>query len=327
MAEYVNLSKYGVGYETVTGTAVDPSQGIPQEGLVTLGLGDEYANTPKFQGKPYAVDNEYVHIGKMPTVSGMVHNLSPLLLNRLLASMHGTAGSEAANVFTLNTPSDGVVYTDGTTEDYALSFKHESGASGSVNHRIAGCICSELTLTFPSAGGPVKMAYSLVGIDSSDAVGAGGTYTLETTGADAIASDFTYELGPKDSEAAFYPTGDLVIKFTPTIEVMKRGEANPRTIAVHKWGGTFSLNWPWDAAGDLNDMYEAYANGELFELKVYNDETPDAVGEYLFNVHGRLLSPPQLGGSGVIEEQAEFTMCGNISTVPYTITYFDSAIS
>jgi hypothetical protein len=334
MAEYVAGSKYGLGYESTNGTGVAPSVGIPQEGLITLGLGDEYENTPKFQGKPYAVTNEYVHIGKMPSASGFSHNLSPYILNRLLASMHGTPGDETTNVFVIGTnaagdayPSQGVAYTHGgTTYPYTLTAVHTTGAAGAVDHRIEGCVCSNLTLTFPAAGGPVKMAYDLVGSES-EVLDATGTFTLETTGQDAIASDFTFEYGPFGSDDPFYPTGDVVITLTPEIEVLKRGESRPYSIIVHKWGGSFSFNLPWDAAGDVNDLHEAYTDGEFFNLKVWNDSTPDAVGEYYFNMRGRLLSPPTLGGDGLIHEAAEFTICGDVSNIPYTITYFDDVIS
>jgi hypothetical protein len=335
MANYIEQSIYGGGYETTTGTPVAPTLGLPQEGLITLGMGDEFETTPKFQGLPYAATNEYTHIGQMPGISGLTHNLSPLWLHRLLASMHGTAGDQTANVFVIGDdpgydayPTAGAIYTYGATPspNYTLSVKHETGASGSVNHVVGGCVCSSLTLTFPAAGGVMKMAYDLVGMSSDDAVASAGTYTLETTGQDAIASDFTYELGVYGTTSVFYPAGDVTITFTPEIEVLKRGENQPYSIIVHKWGGSFSVNRPWDAAGDVDDLYEAYKGGEHFQLKVYNDETPDAVGEYLFDVRGRALTNPTLGGEGIIQESAEFTMCGTTALTPYQIKYFDTAI-
>ena len=327
MADYVAGSKYGLGYESTNGTGVAPSVGIPQEGLVTLGLGDEFENTPKFQGKPYAVDNEYVHIGKMPGVTGLTHNFSPYILHRLLASMHGTPGSESTNVFTLNTPSAGIYYEYGATDlPYTLTAKHETGASGTVNHIVEGCVCSSLTLTFPAGGGPVKMAYDLVGMDS-DIIAAAGTYTLETTGQDAIASDFTYQMGAYGAAATFYPTGDVTVTLTPEIEVLKRGENQPYSIIVHKWGGSFSFSNPWDAAGEVNDLHEAYADGEFFNLVIFNDATPDAVGELSLDIRGRLMTAPSLGGDGIIQESGDFTICGDVSTTPYEIKFFDDVIS
>lgn len=332
MATYVAQTQYGYGHETTTGTAVAITAGIPQEGLITFNMGDEFENTPKMQGKPYAVTNEYVNIGKMPGATGWNHNIYPVLLHRLLASMHASAGAESANVFTITPgtdPAAGATYTYGETPSpcYALTVKHQSGATGSVNHVLSGCVCTSLTLTFPAGGGPAKMSYDLTAMDSDDAVASAGTYTLESTAVDAIASGFTYELGVYGAAATVYPAGDVTITFAPEVEIMKQGEDKPYKIHLHRWGGTFSVTKPWDAAGDVDDLYTAYASGQHFNLKVWNDETPDALGELLFDVRGRALSPATLGGEGVITETAEFTMCGSTAVPPYVIKYFDTVIA
>ena len=334
MAIYVAQSEYGIALEETNGTALDPSQGIPQEGLITLNLGTEYANTPKMQGVPYARSNEYVDIGKMPGATGFSHNLSPQLLQYLLASMHGTPGDESTNVFTLGHgdtssgyPATGAVYTNGSTDTpYTISLKHQTGETDE-DHRIGGCVCSNLTLTFPASGGPVKMGYDLVGLTSADSVASAGTYTLETTGADAIASDFAFSYGTPDSTTLFYPEGDVTINLRPELVVTRRGEEDAYKIIVHRWGGSFSFGWPWDAAADVDALSDDYTGGTFAELLIYNNLSPDTIGEYSIKLHGRLLTPPSLEGEGIVQERAEFELLGSTTEYPYEIKFYDSVLS
>lgn len=331
-------SKYGLGREQVPGTFVAPGNGmlstkggIPVEGYVPLNLGDQIAVHPKMLGLPFDVEYSRIYTGKMPSVPTMDHNIHQAILGVLLASMTGVY-SYAAGLATIRPLSDGIFweYGNSAVDNFTFSVWHEPGSAASDSMVVGGNVCNSLTLTFPQGGGPVRMAWTSVGMSSDydQAAQSAGNYGYPAAATlDHLASDFRFFIGASGSPVEFYPDGDVVVTFTPVIQVQKRCQQLPRIISISKYMVTAEFTWPWDADSDINAYYAQVASSTLRHLHITNaynsawDDAPNAAGEFSLSVLGVQEEQPQTGGDGIIGERVRLNGRGGSSGGSYDWPY------
>ncbi len=338
-----NRSKYGFGRENAPGTFVAPGVamlstkgGIPFEGFIQLDLGDMISVHQKAVGAPFDMETARLHVGKEPKAPTFEHNIHQAILGVLVASMvpYGLAASLA----TLR-PTAGRQWEYGDTDAGNMTFSvwHEPGVATSQNMVVGGCVCSSLALTFPQGGGPVRMAWSAAGMDSDEdqsaQTAANYGYPAVAT-IDHLASDFRYFYGTPGSPTEFYPDADLVITFTPVLQVQRRCQDKPRLISVSRVDVTAQIKFPWDADADVHDGYDDMAAVTRRQLMITNafddayDNDPDAAGEWNVSVIGHQDAAPTVDGEGIIGENVTLTGTG-VSTFgtddfPFTMQMYDA---
>lgn len=339
-------NKYGLGRENTPGTFVAPGNqmlstkgGIPVEGYLQLGMGDEVSVHPKMLGLPFDVEYSRLYIGKSPSVPSMEHNIHQAILGVLVASMTGKT-TYAASLATLRPGADGVVWKLGTAgaDNFTFTVYHEPGSAVSDNMAVGGCVCAGLTLTFPQGGGPVRMSWSALGMTSAyeQAAQAAGNYGYPAaTTLDHLASEFRFFIGASGSPVEFYPDGDVVVTITPTIQVQKRTRNSPQLISISKYAVTATFTWPWDADADVNKYLAFVPTETLRHLHITNSYTsawgdaPDAAGEWSLSVLGQQEAPPSTGGEGIIGETVTLNGIGGSggSTYdwPFIFKIYDAA--
>lgn len=336
-------SKYGLGRENTPGTFVAPGNqmyqtkgGIPHEGFNTLNLGDQISVHPKATGLPFDAEYSRIHVGKDPSVPGFDHNIHAPILGVLLGSF--TPVSLATSLATIQPGADGIhwEYGDTAADNMTFSVWHEPGVATSQNMVVGGCVCNSLTLTFPQGGGPVRMAYTALGMDSDEdqAAQTAANYGYPaSTVLDHLASDFRYFYGAAGSPAEFYPDGDVVITFSPVIQVQRRCQDKPRIISISKWLVTAQVKFPWDADSDVHDRYDEMAGVSRRHLHITNaynsawDDAPDAMGEWSISVLGFQDAPPDVAGEGIIGETITLNGTGQTAAAatdyPYIVKMYD----
>lgn len=329
-------SRWGLGREQVPGTAVatgnqmkDTKGGIPIESFVSPDLGDMISIHPKMLGFPYDTERSRIHVGKEPKIPTMEHNVHTNILGVVLASM--CPWTHAADVSTLKPIQAGqIVWTYGNSAvtNFTFTVWHEVGNSaGSHSVYISGCACTGLTLTFPQSGGPVRMSWEAVGMDSDEDQATQTDLPFEYPTAsmtDLLASSFRYFYGTVGSPTEIYPDSDVVITLTPTIQVQRRCQDKPRVISVSRWTATAAFTFPWDADSDVHDRYQEHHDVTRAQLYISNatgggafDVDPDALGELTLCVQGYQDEAPGLGGEGILGEQVRLVGTGDATDGTY----------
>lgn len=352
MAIIQKHSKYGIGRETTAGTSVAPGTNfvngagrIPQEALIKFTEGTEFEVVRKFGGTIYRLERERFSAGKMPGAEGFSHNVNVPLLNLLLASMHGLPGTQTVPPWEFYPPASGKIWTlgDATAGDrYTFSLWHElikasgAGAGDGYVHNLFGCVCRELTLTFPLSGGPIKMAWSAAAMDSDfeedEQALAGYADPSEASYADLdlLAQNFKFYYSDQSDATPdrIYPDGDVVFSLSPLLSVEKRGTGKPYKLAFTEYAARVSFKFPMDSTPDgaLQDFYANTFKHFYITNTVDYSDAPSAAGEILIVVRGEIETEPGVEGEGILKENVEIVSRGTMAgTTPYQVQTYEAA--
>lgn len=351
MAIIQKHTKYGIGREVTAGTGVAPGANfvnsagrIPQEGFIKFTEGTELQIVRKFGGTLYRVERERFSAGKIPMAEGFSHNVNVPLLNLLLASMHGLPGTQTVSPWEFYPPQDGKVWTLGDAvagKRYTFSLWHEmirgTGAGGGDGyaHTLKGCVCRELTLTFPLSGGPVKMAWSAVGMDSDfeedeqSLAAYSDPWEESYADLDLLAQDFGLYYEDQDTTPVqIYPDGDVSLTLSPLLSIEKRGTGKPYKLAFTEYEARLSFKLPMDSTPDaaIRDFYNnVYKHFYISNTGTYNG-SPATPGKMTIYIRGEIANEPSVDGDGILKENVEIVSRGLIAgSAPYQVQTFEVA--
>jgi len=354
-------SKYGVGQESTVGTAVAPGTGFLSSGgqlnlleFVEFQSGKEFEETTQVQGKAWPSQRTLLSKGKMPKSPQMNMNVNLSILHALLGSIHYVQ-DDTTNKWSIFAGSGSQIPKYKLADDVSgsnsrpLSFWHEretasgSGAGDGMVAVLKSCLLNSLTLTFPMAGGPIKVGFDVVAFDhdyEENEQSLAGYVLPAAAYLDHVVDDFQVYFGDDGGTLSrIYPEGDVVVTLSPVITMEKRGTGKPYSAVVDDYRASFSFALPWDSAADtLQDVFDGTEGGGdgdepiLKELVISNtgsySAAPDAAGEFRVNMHGRIASEPGTEGEGILRDTAEFRCEGDwlTGTPPYKFQVYETTL-
>lgn len=351
MAIIQKHTKYGIGREVIAGTSVAPGANfvngaghIPQESFIKFNEGTELQIVRKFTGLLYRAERERFSAGKIPMAEGFSHNVNVPLLNLLLASMHGLPGTQTTSPWEFFPPNDGKVWTVGDAtagQKYTFSLWHEmirasgAGAGNGYVHNLIGCVCRELTLTFPLSGGPIKMAWSAVGMNSNFAAdeqvlgGYSDPWEESYLDLDLLAQDFKFYYEDQGTTPIrIFPDGDVVLTLTPLLSIEKRGTGKPYKLAFTEYEARLTFKLPMDSTPDealLDFLANTYKHFYISNTATYNGN-PLIPGQMTIFLRGDIETEPGVDGDGILKENVTLVSRGTIGgNAPYQIQTFEVA--
>jgi len=347
MAIIKTQSLYAIGRESTpagaanAGVKIADARGLipvdPQ--LLKLQHGKTYEYNRRSFGLPFMTHQDHQSMGVRPASASFSHNLHLSILSLVLGSMHGFS-NYAASLLSIYPVAGGKqwIYLPAGSPDNAnatFTLWHKPGATGSVNHYIIGAVGNALTLTFRQGGGPARMSWGAVGMDSSTTqASVPGTLSYPTTAGwlDKLSSEWLWYLdsegGVTDADR-IYPRGDIVVTLTPTITVEARGLDHPYIIGAVDYAATVQMSLPWDSsaqADKLLALMKARTYTEIIGTNVGYSAgwtNPSAIGHMLMRFRGFFHEDPTLEGDAIVGERGTLECAGNGSAVPYEFKIYD----
>lgn len=347
MAIIRTQSLYAIGREEApaktanAGVKIADARGLipvdPQ--LLKLQHGKSYEYNRRAFGLPFMTHQDHQSMGVKPAGPTFQHNLHLSILSLLLGSMHGFS-TWAASLLSVYPAAGGKqwIYLPGGTADNAnatFTVWHKPGATGSINHKLVGCVCNSLSLTFRQGGGPVRMSWGAQAMDSSTTeASVPGTLSYPTTVGwlDGLSSAFSWYLDAEGSVTdadRVYPRGDIVVTLTPTMASESRGLDHPYILGPVDYAATVALSLPWDSSAQADKLLALMKARTYMELICSNVgysagwTAPSAIGHMLLRTRGFFHEDPTLEGEGIVGERATLESAGNGSAVPYEFKIYD----